>query len=150
MSFAIDSQSLSGLRGPRPEPGATAVPRGRPVARLYRGIVFVTDDEDAFRDSTKDLLQDSGYLVLSARTGTEALARMRGIVGPAVALLDLVMPGMDGWHLIRTMRADADLRRIPIVVLSAHVGESVEGADRVLRKPYNVTTLLETLEELCR
>lgn len=116
----------------------------------YRGAVVVTDDDDAFRETTIDLLGDAHYLVLPARSGVEALSRMRGIVGPVVAIVDLVMPGMNGWDLIRSMRCDADLRRIPIVVLSGKTDEPIEGVSKVLRKPYEPKALLAIVEELCR
>lgn len=120
------------------------------MASTHKGVVFVADDEDALRDSTQDLLEDAGYLVLSARSGTEALARMRGISGPAVAIVDLVMPGMDGWDLIEAMQANNDLKRIPIIVLSAQGRDPIKGADRIMRKPYKATELVGAVRELCR
>jgi CheY-like chemotaxis protein len=114
-----------------------------------KGIVFMTDDEDALREATQTFLEEEGYIVLGARSGSEALARMRGISGPAVAIVDLVMPGMDGWQLIARMRADSQLRRIPIVVLTAVGGEAHDGADRVLRKPCPPAQLLDVVNELC-
>lgn len=116
----------------------------------HQGVVFVTDDEDALRDSTQELLEDAGYLVLGARSGAEALARMRGITGPAVAVVDLVMPGMNGFDLIVAMRASAELKRIPIIVLSAQTRESIQGADRIIRKPFKSAELLEAVRGLCR
>jgi len=115
----------------------------------YKGVVFVIDDDEVVRLSTQDLLEDEGYLVLSARNGSEGLARMHGIVGPAVAIVDLVMPRIDGWHLIDTMRADANLRRIPIIVVSAR-REPVAGADRIVTKPLKTAELLRAVRELCR
>lgn len=122
-----------------------------PMPTAHKGVVFVADDEDALRDSTQDILEDAGYLVLSARNGTEALARMRGISGPAVAVIDLVMPGMDGWHLIEAMRADKNLAVIAVIVLTAHDGrDPVKGADRVIRKPYKPSELVGAVQDLCR
>ena len=120
------------------------------VSRAHKGVVFVAEDDDSARSSTQDFLEDEGYLVLGARNGTEALARMRGILLPAVAIIDLVMPGMDGWDLIETMRADADLKRIPIIVLSAHIREPINGVDRIVRKPYEPTDLVGAVRDLCR
>jgi adenylate cyclase len=116
----------------------------------YKGVVFVTDDDDEWRESVRELLEQQGFIVLDARSGGEALARMRGISGPAVAIIDLVMPGIDGWELIETIRADRDLKRIPIIVISAHAIEPVEGADRVLAKPVVPSELLRHVVELCR
>lgn len=120
-----------------------------PNPRTHRGVVFLTEDDDSLRETTKELLEDEGYLVLTARDGEEALARMRGIAMPAVAIVDLIMPGMDGWNLIRRMRADRELAHIPIVVLSGADRKPVVGADKVLRKPYVPDVLLGYVKELC-
>jgi two-component system, OmpR family, copper resistance phosphate regulon response regulator CusR len=116
--------------------------------RAHRGIVFVADDENAFRDSLQDALEDKGYLVLPARSGAEALARMHGFSGSALAIVDLNMPGMDGWELIDTMRKDVALADIRIVVVSSNELRPIDGADRQLQKPLRLKDLLRTVEEL--
>lgn len=124
--------------------------RGKTAAGRNRGVVFLAEDENELRESTRGFLEQEGFLVLDARSGGEALSRMRGISVPSVAVIDLVMPGMDGWELIETMRADANLSRIPIIVVSAQGRESVKGADRVLRKPVTPSELVRHVVELCR
>jgi CheY-like chemotaxis protein len=119
------------------------------VTPIHKGVVIVADDEEASRATTEDLLSDAGYLVLAARNGDEALSRMRGITGPAVAVVDLVMPGMDGFDLINKIVKDPDLKRIPIIVVTGQIREPV-GAARVLRKPLKVNDLLKAVNELCR
>ncbi len=119
------------------------------VTPVHKGVVIVADDEEASRATTEDLLQDAGYLVLAARNGNEALSRMRGITGPAVAVVDLVMPGMDGFDLINSIVKDPELKRIPIIVVTGQIREPV-GAARVLRKPLKVNDLLKAVNELCR
>jgi CheY-like chemotaxis protein len=116
--------------------------------RTYKGLVFVADDEATFRGSIQDALEDRGYLVLSARNGTEALARMYGFHGAALAIVDLNMPGMNGWELIATMRAHENLAGVRILVVSSHAGEPIEGVDRLLQKPLKLKDLLRTVEEL--
>ncbi len=74
---------------------------------------------------------------------------MRGYSGQAVAIVDLVMPGMDGWHLIDIMRASTDLSRIPIIVLSVHVREPIAGADLMMKKPYVPAELVAAVRNLC-
>lgn len=119
------------------------------VTPIHKGVVIVADDEEASRATTEDLLTDAGYLVLAARNGNEALSRMRGITGPAVAVVDLVMPGMDGFDLINAIVKDTELKRIPIIVVTGQIREPV-GAARVLRKPLKVNDLLKAVNELCR
>jgi CheY-like chemotaxis protein len=118
------------------------------MTRTHRGLVVVVDDERDVRSALEDVLESEGYIVLQARDGTEALARMRGVEGPVIALIDLMMPSMSGWELISAMKADRALRRIPVVVLTARGREAVEGANLVLQKPPIVPALLEAIREL--
>lgn len=113
------------------------------------GIVFLADDEDAHRESLRELLEDEGYYVLQARDGRETLARMEGVWRSSVAIVDLMMPGMDGFGLIAAMQAHPELRRIPIIVLSSNrVTEPIPGAARVLRKPCRPEALFGHVREL--
>ncbi len=118
--------------------------------RFHKGVVFVAEDEAEARAATQELLEHEGYLVLTARDGHEALARMRGTHLPSVAVIDLSMPSMDGWRLIEVMRADEGLRDIPVVVLSAREpGPVSTRIDRYLRKPCVPAELLGSIRELC-
>lgn len=117
-------------------------------ARTYHGIVFLAEDEDRLRDETQHLLEGAGYLVLTARDGVEALARMRGFAGGSVAIIDLLMPGMDGWELVDAMRGDSRLAQIPIIVTSGQRRAVVPGADRFVAKPYRPSELLAAVHEL--
>lgn len=118
--------------------------------RTHKGVVFVAEDEPEARSATQELLEHEGFLVLTARDGLEALARMRGIHMPAVAVVDLSMPRMDGWRLIEAMRADEGLKRIPVVVLSAREpGPIADRVQRVLKKPCVPAELIGSVRELC-
>ncbi len=121
---------------------------GREKAKSSATIVFVVDDEDGLRTSMEEFLEDNGYLVLTARNGVEALERMRGIVGRAVAVVDMRMPVMDGSALIDAMTSHPELSRIPVVVLSGHVQTPVRGAAAVLKKPYVPAELLAAIERV--
>jgi chemosensory pili system protein ChpA (sensor histidine kinase/response regulator) len=112
-----------------------------------RAVVFLVDDDNDLRESVEQVLEGEGYLVLGARDGTEALARMRGISIPAVAVIDLMMPGMNGWELAKAMKADPALRNIPIIVISVKDRAPVEGVDRVLNKPVTAEELLALVKE---
>src|ERR1041385_5829259 len=74
-----------------------------------KGVVFLADDDAMLRESVLTTLEPRGDLVLPARDGAEALARMRGFVGRAVLLVDLTMPGMNGEELIAAVRRDVTL-----------------------------------------
>ncbi len=114
----------------------------------HKGVVFLADDDADLRENLQDALEDAGYLVLPARSGTEALARMRGLSGAALAIVDLNMPGMDGWELISAMRADKELASIPVLVISSHGRDPVKGANGFLRKPLALKELLRAVQEL--
>ena len=84
----------------------------------YEGKVFVIDDDDDLRESLAEALEDEHFLVLPGRNGHEALSRMRGVLPPRVAVVDLAMPDMNGWQLVETMKSDPKLAEIPVIILS--------------------------------
>jgi CheY-like chemotaxis protein len=79
------------------------------------GDVLVVDDDDATRDIVSRHLRRAGYSTIEARDGEEALLRSR-VVKPGLVILDLLMPGVDGFEVLRTMRNEGI--RTPVVVLT--------------------------------
>jgi CheY-like chemotaxis protein len=118
------------------------------MRRSKHTTVFLVDDDDELRESVGALLEGEGYLVLAARDGSEALARMHGTFGSSIAIVDLQMPGMGGRELCATMRTDPTLRHIPILVVSAEGSGAVEGADFVLAKPCGAERLCAVLDQM--
>jgi two-component system, cell cycle response regulator DivK len=118
----------------------------------HKGVIYLVDDDAEFLVTLQEALEGAGYYVLPARDGNEALARMRGLHGKSLAIVDLIMPRMSGWDLIETMRADQSLSKIPILAVSSEVtlkkGPKATGADRMLAKPFDVSKLLRTVDEL--
>lgn len=116
----------------------------------YRAAVVIAEDEEAERFLAQEALEQAGYLVLGARDGTEALARMLGLAMRTVAVVDLRMPRMSGEELIAAMKANEKLRHIPIIVVTGQSARDlrVTGADRVLSKPVTAAQLLRELEAL--
>jgi CheY-like chemotaxis protein len=107
-------------------------------------VLIVEDDLDV-QDAVKGTLEDSGYGVVCAGHGEEALQYLRAHGAPALILLDLFMPVMNGWELARCLRQDAGWREIPVVLLTAlqrHWGYPVS---RVLRKPITSNQLLQAI-----
>ena len=82
-----------------------------------KGPIMVVDDDDNVRRMMCVMLEAEGYSAIGARDGLDALERMRE-VSPSLVFVDLMMPRMDGEHLIHSMRADAALSRIPIAIMS--------------------------------
>src|SRR5438309_1815549 len=100
--------------------------------------VLVIDDEPDLRALARELLQDLGYVVAEARDGAEGL-RVLYDERPDAVILDLGMPGMDGWTTLERIR---ELSDVPILILSSQGGELDRvrglraGADDYLVKPF--------------
>ena len=113
------------------------------------GIVLIVDDDEDVRDAVRTILQDEGYETLEASHGREALSILRERdVPPALVLLDLMMPTMDGWQLRARLREDPALAEIPIVIMTAHAAfrRAVINATPdipILPKPIDVERLLD-------
>ncbi len=130
----------------------------RPERRVPRGrqTILVVEDNPVNRKVAGRLLERQGYAVLYAENGAEALARLREEKVDLV-LMDIQMPGMDGLEATRRIRAGEvgdELRRLPIVALTAHVSEDDRkrcqeaGMDAFLTKPVDPDLLHDTIESL--
>ncbi len=116
--------------------------------------VLIIDDDAAIRAFLGELIEDSGYTVLSAANGQEGLTTLRQQVEPpCLILLDLMMPVMNGWEFRQAQLADPVLSPIPVVVLSAraegHTNEQSLAAHIYLRKPVDITRLQEVIAQHC-
>ena len=115
-------------------------------------VLIVEDDEDV-RESLADVLSARGYQTLTAANGNEALALIRdGGLQPAVVLLDLMMPVMDGYEFLETQAEDPWLSQIPVVLVTAQrparklAFSAVRG---VIEKPLDLRSLLSTVRNVC-
>jgi type II secretory ATPase GspE/PulE/Tfp pilus assembly ATPase PilB-like protein/CheY-like chemotaxis protein len=113
--------------------------------------VLLVDDEDTLRRVMRDLLVRDGYEVVEARTGVEALDQTDRHA-PDVIVLDLNLPGMDGYSVLSELRSRNATRDIPVIVLTAKGDEDNEvrvfelGADDFLTKPFRAKALSKRLE----
>ncbi|HQR03824.1 MAG: response regulator [Proteobacteria bacterium] len=134
------------LPASQPAP-VTATVRGKPV-------VMVVDDSLTVRKVTGRLLERAGYAVVTACDGVDAMEQLLDLV-PDVMLVDIEMPRMDGFDLARTVRADARLRHVPIVMITSRTADkhrdfaSGIGVDHYLGKPYDGEALLALLKDYC-
>jgi two-component system chemotaxis response regulator CheY len=117
------------------------------------GSVLVVEDDADLRAAVADILEDAGFEVHVAENGQDAL-HVFGELGhqgerPCLVLLDLMMPVMDGFTFMEHVRADPGLSQVPIVVFSASVREPPEGARAMLRKPFEIPLLLDTVAGFC-
>jgi CheY-like chemotaxis protein len=121
------------------------------VIPLTAPTVLVVEDDDDTRAEIRDLLEEQGYRVATARNGRDAQEYLRQHPVPACMVLDLWMPVMDGWALAAEMNAGR-LPRVPVVVVTAAAAywgyPSPPG--RVLRKPASPTRLLALVADAVR
>ena len=117
-----------------------------------RLVLVADDDEDILLLVTTRLRRD-GFDIISARSGDEALALVRER-RPALAVLDIGMPGLDGVQVLERIRADDDLRAMLVVLLTAKAQESDvrrgfdAGADAYVKKPFSPADLSARVREL--
>ena len=124
------------------------------VADVDRKRVLVIDDDLPLRGMLAAALRQHGYLVLLAGDGAEG-QRALNIHKPDVVLLDLAMPGVNGWDFLQRLQETGHLGRIPIIVVSAHLHVTPEailqmGVAALLPKPFNLPELLQLIEHLAQ
>lgn len=114
-----------------------------------RGRILVVDDDTAILDIIVQLLTAEGYEVDSALNGDEALERLR-VSTPAMILLDLWMPKMNGWEFRRHQMELPAASKVPVVLLSAGGNLQRHASDlraaAALAKPFDLDELLRTVE----
>ena len=120
------------------------VKKGEPLT------VLIIEDEPDIQNFISRVLEFEGYQVLEAGDGKTGLEIVRE-KPVSLVLLDLRLPGLDGWGVLREMKQDADLARIPVVVLTA-IAEPVQrrrtmhmGASQYLVKPLSANSVSKTI-----
>ncbi len=115
--------------------------------------VLLVDDDREILEMTSLLLGGAGYAVTTAASGEEALYRVREEI-PDLVLLDINMPGMDGWEVLRVLQEDESTAAIPVVMFSVNfeVREKLralqQGARDYVTKPFDTEALLHRVGEL--
>jgi len=103
-------------------------------------LILVVDDYQDAREMYAEYLQFSGFRVAEARNGNEAVAQAFSL-RPDLILMDLSLPGMDGWEATRVLKADERTKHIPVVALTGHAlagaseGARRAGCDSFVTKP---------------
>lgn len=122
-------------------------------------LILVVDDYQDAREMYAEYLQFSGFRVAEARNGNEAVAQAFSL-RPDLILMDLSLPGMDGWEATRVLKADDRTKHIPVVALTGHAlagaseGARKAGCDSFVTKPclpddlvVEVRRMLETVKK---
>ena len=126
--------------------------------------ILIIDDEPDTVAYLETLLQDNGYVTLSAGDGEEGMVKMKA-EHPDLVLLDMSMPQKSGMRFYREMKADSELMRIPVIVVTGVTGhggdkqalkrfmdtrKSIPAPDGFVPKPIDRNALLKKVEELLR
>ncbi|RLG39276.1 MAG: two-component system response regulator [Candidatus Alkanophagales archaeon] len=119
-------------------------------------LVMTVDDEDEVVQLIRLILEAEGYDVITASSGKECLEKLERHK-PDLILLDIMMPGMDGWETLRQIRKDERLKDVPVAMLTAVPlttetlrREEIEGLVDYIVKPFTRESLLKKVEELLK
>ena len=128
-----------------PQKGRPLSASGTPV--LAAPLILVVDDSLTVRRVTQRLLEREGYRVALAKDGLDAIERLAE-ERPALVLSDIEMPRMDGFDLVRNIRADSRLRDLPVIMITSRIAQkhrdyaAALGVEHYLGKPYSEEDLL--------
>jgi CheY-like chemotaxis protein len=134
----------------RPDPGGGA---GRERPAEAAPIVLLVDDERAIRTICRVNLEGDGLAVVEARDGSEALKEVRQGL-PSLVLLDVMMPGVDGWSVAERLATDPETKDVPVVFLSARAAREDRlqaqalGAVGYIVKPFDPVDLATTVRDV--
>ncbi len=113
--------------------------------------IIIVDDDQLVREVSASLLADFGYRVLAVTESTEAV-RLIKQHKPKLVILDIMMPGLTGMDICKTVKSDPELSGVKVIVCSAKSQEAEKqrayrlGADFYLQKPYSVATYGSTVK----
>jgi CheY-like chemotaxis protein len=118
--------------------------------------ILIAEDNDDIRETLEEVLKMEGYQVHAVKNGREALRALKQIEGPALILLDLMMPVMNGWEFLEAQRENNVIQPLPVVVVSAISAamalkhkEKLVSAAGYLSKPVSLDSLLEIVRQHC-
>ncbi|HEX4341595.1 MAG TPA: response regulator [Polyangiaceae bacterium] len=112
--------------------------------------VLVVEDEEDLREMIREALEMSGYTVVTAAEGQAALDAIESIEHVCVVLLDLLMPGMNGWDFFAELRRRPGFKDVPVVIHTSAPDRAPSGATRVIQKPLVLARLLSLVGEFCQ
>ena len=135
-----------------PRPASSLLPASRPspaAPRMARGTVLVMDDDADARDLLERMLTKEGFKVLTARQGEDGV-RLAREAAPDIITLDILMPGLDGWAVLRSLKSDPRTAGIPVLMITM-VDDPLKGAElgaaAYLTKPLDRDYLVSLLRK---
>lgn len=113
------------------------------------GKILVVEDDSAVRQMMRDVLEMEGYEVVTAKEGGEGIEQLKTFPLPEVILLDLMMPGVNGWKFLDYLKENPSLAKIPVVVCSAcnETAKTIKPS-AIVEKPVKLNILLDTIHGL--
>jgi excisionase family DNA binding protein len=126
--------------------------RSRPGARHEGPVVLIVDDDPGLRQFVRVSLEGAGYVVREAASGEEGLAVLEE-ESPALILLDVMMPKVDGWEMLRRVQERHGVGTIPVIMFSGKIDETSlaeatgRGAQEVVGKPFDPQQLIESTKK---
>ncbi|MCD6358379.1 MAG: response regulator [Dehalococcoidia bacterium] len=126
------------------------MPKGR---SFIANKILIVEDDPSFLRAISHILEKEGYQILSASNGLLGLKKAKD-ESPDMLILDVMLPGLDGFEVCHRLRNDAKTARLPILMLSAKGQEADRtaglrvGANEFLNKPVELSTLISTVKSL--
>jgi DNA-binding response OmpR family regulator len=117
----------------------------------FRRLILVVEDDEDLRDSIVEALHAKGFAVMTASEGAEALRVLERIT-PDVVVLDLMMPGMDGYAFLQERASRPAVQAVPVVVASAAPPPASHAEslwNEFIPKPFTMTMLLDAIDHVC-
>ena len=128
-------------------------PEPEPETQTSVRTVMIVDDSVTVRKVTSRLMERQGWDVVTAKDGLDAVTQLQDIY-PDIVLLDIEMPKIDGFEVLRRVRADERLKNLPIIMITSRTGEKHQqqalelGVNKFLGKPFQEANLISTIEEV--
>ena len=116
--------------------------------------VLIVEDDEPSRQLLRRILDRDGWETVEAENAREGLEKI-ALRPPSLILLDLMMPDMDGWEVYQQMKADSELKNIPVIVVTAKaqsidkiLGLHIAKVDDYVTKPFGPQELLQSVERV--
>ena len=123
------------------------------IGRTKSALILVVEDSEDIRALLNELLEDEGYRLVFAVNGEEGL-EMAQAHSPQLVLMDLSLPGIDGWETVRRLRQFPQFRQTPVLALTAHATQRDQqraldaGCTGYISKPFDADELLAKVAQL--
>lgn len=113
------------------------------------GKILLIEDDKQIRLSLLESLELEGFAVLEAENGKMGLEILAENTKISLILLDLQMPVMDGYEFLEKIQKESDYRKIPVVIVSAHLPpDRISGICHAIQKPFEIEHLMSTVESM--